>query len=117
MLRALADDTSEVARLAAVVGIVGALDVPVIIVSVRLWRTIHPAVLVTRQGSHGLEDPRMIATLLVAMAAFTALFLWLLWLRFATLRARTRISRLRLRVALAEADAGPFVPSPIPGRG
>jgi heme exporter protein C len=117
VLRALADDTSEVARLAAVVGIVGALDVPVIIVSVRLWRTIHPAVLVTRQGSHGLEDPRMIATLLVAMAAFTALFLWLLWLRFATLRARTRISRLRLRVALAEADAGPFVPSPFPGRG
>jgi len=104
VLRALADDTPETARLAAVVGIVGALDVPIIIVSVRLWRTIHPAVLVTRQGSHGLEDPRMIATLLVAMAAFTAFFLWLFWLRFATLRARARISRLKLRLALATAD-------------
>jgi len=103
VLRALADDTPETARLAAVVGIVGALDVPIIVVSVRLWRTIHPAVLVTRQGSHGLEDPRMIATLLVAMAAFTAFFLWLLWLRFATLRARARISRLKLRLALAAA--------------
>jgi heme exporter protein C len=104
VLRALADDTPETARIAAVVGIVGALDVPIIIVSVRLWRTIHPAVLVTRQGSHGLEDPRMIATLLVAMAAFTALFLWLLWLRFATLRAGARIARLKLRVALAASD-------------
>ncbi len=104
VLRALADDTPETARLAAVVGIVGALDVPIIIVSVRLWRTIHPAVLVTRQGSHGLEDPRMIETLLVAMVAFTAFFLWLFWLRFAQLRARARISRLKLRLALAAAD-------------
>jgi len=104
VLRALAGDTPETARIAAVVGIVGALDVPIIIVSVRLWRTIHPAVLVTRQGSHGLEDPRMIATLLVAIAAFTALFMWLLWLRFATLRAGTRIARLKLRLALAAAD-------------
>ncbi len=105
LMRGLADPTQDIARLAAVVGIAGALDVPVIIVSVRLWRTIHPAVLITRQGSHGLEDPRMIATLLVSIAAFTALFLWLLWLRFATLRARTTLSRLTLRLALAEAAA------------
>jgi heme exporter protein C len=102
MLRAVGDETPQVARFAAVVGIVGALDVPVIIVSVRLWRTIHPAVLVTRQGGHGLQDPRMIATLLVALAAFTALFLWLLWLRFAMLRARNRLNGLKLRLALAE---------------
>jgi hypothetical protein len=41
------------------------------------------------------------------MAAFTALFLWLLWLRFATLRTRTRLSQLRLKLALAEADDAP----------
>src|ERR1700681_2914202 len=94
MLRAMADDTPQVARFAAVVGIVAAADVPVVVVSVRLWRTIHPAVLVTREGGHGLEDPRMVATLMVALAAFTALFVWLLILRFATLRMRTRIARL-----------------------
>src|SRR5215813_8118028 len=80
MLRAVADDTPEVARFGAVIGIVAALDVPVVIVSVRLWRTIHPAVLVTRQGGHGLEDPRMVVTLLVSLAAFTILFVWLLML-------------------------------------
>ena len=56
MLRAMADDTPEVARFGAVIGIVAALDVPVVILSVRLWRTIHPAVLITRSGEHGLED-------------------------------------------------------------
>jgi heme exporter protein C len=105
MLRVMADDTSQVARFAAVVGIVAALDVPVIIVSVRLWRTIHPAVLVTRQGGHGLEDPRMVATLLVSMAAFTALFAWLLMLRFATLRTRARLGRVASELGFAQAAA------------
>ena len=103
-LRAMADEVSQVGRLAAVVGIVAAADVPVIIVSVRLWRTIHPAVIVTRQGSHGLEDPRMIATLLVSLAAFTVLSAWLLMLRFATLRAAARLTNLGRQLALTEAE-------------
>src|SRR6266446_6632311 len=37
-LRVMAGELSEVGRLAAVVGIVAAADVPIIIVSVRLWR-------------------------------------------------------------------------------
>jgi len=78
------------------------LDVPIVIISVRLWRTIHPAVLLTRQGEHGLEDPRMVATLLVSMGAFTILFVWLLWLRLATLRLRTRLGALRKDLAMLE---------------
>jgi heme exporter protein C len=105
MLRALADDREQVARFAAVVGIAAAADVPIIIISVRLWRTIHPAVLVTRKGGHGLEDPRMVATLLVSMAAFTALFVWLLMLRFAMLRAAARLNRLGRALGLICAAA------------
>ena len=105
MLRAMADDTPEVARFGAVIGIVAALDVPVVILSVRLWRTIHPAVLVTRSGSHGLEDPRMVVTLLVSLAAFTVLFGWLLMLRFQQLRTRSRLTTIRRDVALVEAAA------------
>jgi heme exporter protein C len=104
ILRVMADEVPQVGRLAAVVGIVAAADVPVIIVSVRLWRTIHPAVLVTREGSHGLEDPSMIATLLVSMAAFTALCVWLLMLRFATLRTAGRIADLGRQLALAQEE-------------
>ncbi|MGH8336481.1 MAG: cytochrome c biogenesis protein CcsA [Gammaproteobacteria bacterium] len=106
LLRAMADDTPQVARFAAVIGIVAAADVPVVIVSVRLWRTIHPAVLVTRQGGHGLEDPRMVATLLLAMIAFTAMFAWILMLRFATLRVRTRLAIVARDLNLAYAAAG-----------
>jgi heme exporter protein C len=102
LLRAFAEDTDEIARFAAVLGIVGVLDVPVVIISVRLWRTIHPAVLLTRQGEHGLEDPRMVATLLVSLGAFTILFVWLLWLRLSTLRLRTRLGALRKDLALLE---------------
>jgi heme exporter protein C len=105
LLRAMAEDTPQVARFAAVIGIVAAADVPVVIVSVRLWRTIHPAVLVTRQGGHGLQDPRMVATLLVAMAAFTGLFAWLLMLRFATLRIRTRLAIAERDFNMADAAA------------
>src|SRR5215472_5582034 len=103
MLRVMADEVPQAGRLAAVVGIDAAADVPVIVVSVRRWRTIHPAVIVTRQGGHGLEDPRMIATLLVSMAAFSTLGTWLLALRFTILRTTTRIANLRREVALAEA--------------
>ena len=106
MLRTIADDTQQIARFAAVIGIVAALDVPVVIVSVRLWRTIHPAVLVTRQGGHGLEDPRMVVTLLVSLAAFTLLFAWLLLLRFSELRMRTRLAALAREIALARLRAG-----------
>jgi heme exporter protein C len=105
MLRAMADDTAEVARFGAVIGIVAALDVPVVILSVRLWRTIHPAVLITRTGEHGLQDPRMVVTLLVALAAFTALFGWLLMVRFGQLRLRSRLHLLRRDFALMEAAA------------
>jgi heme exporter protein C len=106
MLRAMADESPEVSRFAAVVGIVAAADVPVIVVSVRLWRTIHPAVIVTRQGGHGLEDPRMVAALLVSMAAFTALFAWLLMLRFASLRIVSRATNLARQLELAMAETG-----------
>jgi heme exporter protein C len=105
MIRASADDGPQVARFAAVVGIVAALDVPIVIISVRLWRTIHPAVLVTKQGGHGLQDPRMIATLLVSLAAMTALWGWLLMLRFAQLRTRNRLNTVAMRIEFAHAAA------------
>ncbi len=106
MLRSSMADSPMVARYAAVVGIVAALDVPVVIVSVRLWRTIHPAVLVTRQGGHGLQDPRMVITLLVSLLAFTVMWAWMLLVRFEQLRMRTRMVEVRREIALLEYRAG-----------
>jgi heme exporter protein C len=102
LLRAFSEETPQVARFAAVIGIIGAIDVPIIIISVRLWRTIHPAVLVTREGQHGLEDPRMVSTLLVSLAAFTVLFGWLLMLRLAAMRAKSQATAMQRELAILE---------------
>jgi heme exporter protein C len=91
MLRNLATDPEQGSRYAAVLGIVGALDIPIINRSVYWWRTIHPAVLVTREGGSGLTDPRMQWTLAVAFVAMLLLFLWLV-------RVRTRQVNLQARV-------------------
>jgi heme exporter protein C len=103
LLRAMGEENEQVARLAAVVAIVAVLDIPLIVISVRLWRTIHPAVLVTRSGEHGLEDPRMLQTLAVSMLAISALSAWLFWLRLKTLRAKSRLFELRRMLATAQA--------------
>lgn len=77
MLRASVDDARR-ARLAAVLGVVGFMDVPIIYFSVVWWRTQHPSLVVGEAG--GLE-PAMVATLMVALLSFTLLYIWLLFVR------------------------------------
>ena len=50
----------------------------------------------------------MVITLLISLAAFTALFGWLLMLRFQQLRTRSRLMTIRRDVALIEAAAGDY---------
>lgn len=83
-LRSTVDDIRK-ARLAAVLGIVGFLDVPVIYLSVTIWRTMHPTLLISETG--GLEAT-MRTTLFVALASFTLLFALLL-------AARVRLEQKR----------------------
>ncbi len=94
MLRNLTTDPQQGARYAAVLGIIGALDIPVINRSVYWWRTIHPAVLITREGGTGLSDPRMQLTLAVSAVAMLLLFLWLLRARVAQADLHARIEEL-----------------------
>jgi heme exporter protein C len=97
-LRSLASDQQAVGRLAAVVGIVGFLDVPIVHFSVQWWRTLHPsgpAVANPTTGS-GLGAPELTA-FFASLVAFTLLFFWLLSLRL-------RIGRLAQRVELEEIE-------------
>jgi heme exporter protein C len=55
----------------AVLGVAAFLDVPLVFVSARYWRSIHPAVLGAQGG--GLE-PEMLATLGAGLVAFGLLF-------------------------------------------
>ncbi len=95
MLRSVSGPGEQGARYAAILGIVGAVDIPIINRSVYWWRTIHPAVLVTRAGGTGLNDPRMQATLGVCFAAVLLLFVWLLWIRNESARLRDDVEEMR----------------------
>src|SRR5207237_3112776 len=64
MLRAFGGEDAALARYAAVLGIVGVLDIPLIGVSAGRLRGIHPAVLTRQEGGTGLADPRMCAGVL-----------------------------------------------------
>ncbi len=86
------------ARYAAILGIVGAFDIPIINRSVYWWRTIHPAVLVTKEGGSGLSDPRMQAAFGVSFLALFLLFLLLLWVRNESARLRDAVEELHQQV-------------------
>jgi heme exporter protein C len=92
-VRALPDNPSTRARWSAVVGIVGFADVPIVHLSVRWWRSLHqaPARLL---GVPDLSTLQAL-TLVVAVVAFTVVYLYLLVLRL-------RVGRLEDR-AVAEA--------------
>ena len=64
-------------RFAAVVGIAGYLDVPIVYFAIHWWRTQHPGPVITSGGLH----PTMLTTFLVSLAAFTLFFILLARLR------------------------------------
>ncbi len=70
--------TSKAPSMAAVVGIIGFIDVPLVFFSARLWRSIHPSVF-TSEGI-GLE-PEMIHTVIACVGIFFFLFFSLLVIR------------------------------------
>jgi len=86
-------DRDATARFAAIVAIVGALDVPIIYKSVEWWRGLHPKVLKI-SGGGGL-DPAMARSLLVCSIAFLLLFA-------ALYVERLRLGRLTEEVASLE---------------
>lgn len=91
MLRNAIDDPQRRARIASVYGIVGFISVPITFLSIRLWRTIHPAVIGTTgesgQGGFAMA-PDMVTALLFSLATFTLLY-------FVLLAMRVRLERLR----------------------
>ena len=70
------------ARLAAVMGILGFANVPIVHFSVLWWRGLHQAPTVLRAGGSTIA-PMLLAVLLANVIAFTIAFVWLLRRRMA----------------------------------
>lgn len=105
MLRSFGGEGEAVSRYAAVLGIIGIIDIPIIRVSVRLLEGIHPAVLTTKQGTPGLVDPTMRTTFLISSIAMLLLALWLVVLRTRTERLSNELSVLRREIERREGAA------------
>lgn len=92
--RFMATDETRGARIAAVIGIVGFVTVPLVHFSVQWWRGQHPQpVVVDPQGGTHLP-PSMLITFLFMVAMFT-----LLYTVFLTLRVRLAQTERRLQAA------------------
>lgn len=101
VLRRSLDDPERRARFAAVFGILGFFDVPVVHMSVVWWRSLHPNTI----GPGRMElDPRMLVALLVSVVAMTVLYAVLVDLR---------LRLARMEEALEAAVAG----GPVGGAG
>ncbi len=72
MVRRFATPGHPAMRLAAVVGIIGFVDVPVVHFSVQWWRTLHPAPVLTGAGGPALP-PEMLLTFGVSSVAILLL--------------------------------------------
>lgn len=81
VLRGALEDPSIRARYSAVLGILGALLIPFIHLSVYLFRTLHPQPILMKPSAPSLPG-EMLTTLLLSFAAFTLLYVALLRARY-----------------------------------
>jgi heme exporter protein C len=99
MVRSYAANRDQAARLAAVIGIVAALDVPIIYKAVDWWRGQHPVLF--RPGAERSLAPGMSETFAFCIVTFALVFVLLVAVRY-------RLARLedRAQDALERATAG-----------
>jgi len=78
LVRRLAEPGRQAARFAAVVGIFGFIDVPVVHFSVQWWKTQHPGSVIVRDAL----PPEMLATFLFTMACTVVLAAVMIAIRY-----------------------------------
>ncbi len=81
VMRGAVEDRDMRARFSAVLGILGALLIPFIHLSVYLFRTLHPRPILMKPSAPSLPG-EMLTTLLLAFASFTLLYVALLRARY-----------------------------------
>ncbi len=92
------DDRARGARAAAILAIVGAVNVPIIKFSVDWWNTLHQPASVVRLDGPAIH-PSMLTPLVLMAAGYTALYLWILCLRVRADINMSKVRALKLRGA------------------
>jgi heme exporter protein C len=99
------EDPSRAARAAAILTLVGAINLPIIKFSVDWWNTLHQPASVLRMGGPAL-DRAFLIPLLVMAVAFSLLFLTLQLAAMRNEILRRRVRALQL-VHVAQASRPP----------
>jgi len=81
LVRASTENPDRGKRFAAVVGIVGALDIPLIHLSVRWFRSLHPGPVVIKPEGPTLA-PQMMTTIMVGLVSLLLLFAGIFLIRY-----------------------------------
>jgi len=103
-IRQTMDDTPRGARVAAIMTLVGLIDIPIIKFSVDWWNTLHQPASVFRAGGSTISGSMLWPLLVMALGA-SALFLTLHFMALRNEILRRRIARLtRQSVRAGEAD-------------
>ncbi len=97
MLRAYGPVGGQGARYAAVVGIIGFFDVPIVYMAAKWWRDVHPEAVVGPLAEEGSLEGSMYLALMLSLVAFTALFGLLLSQRYRLRRHEEALEVLRQR--------------------
>ncbi|HEY2065900.1 MAG TPA: cytochrome c biogenesis protein CcsA [Gemmatimonadaceae bacterium] len=93
VLRGAITEPDTRARYSAVLGILGALLIPFIHMSVYLFRTLHPMPIVLKPDRPSLP-PEMLRTLLISFVAFVIVYVALLRARYRLAEDRALLARL-----------------------
>ncbi len=97
VLRSYTGRTAQGARVAAVVGILGFVDVPINYFAVTWWRTLHPSA-VLPLGSEPQLPASMLIALMIALVAFTLLYGFLLLQVYRLERTQALVEGLRAEI-------------------
>ncbi|MBP43202.1 MAG: cytochrome C assembly protein [Deltaproteobacteria bacterium] len=100
LLRMSTDDRDKESRLAAVIGIIGFLDIPIIHKSVEWWRTLHQPTTLFK-AEEGIAKPSIPDELLYPLLA-TMLVMLLFYMFLLQLRYRVEASQDELNLLLAQ---------------
>jgi heme exporter protein C len=95
MLLSYMGRTPTAARSAAVLAIIGVVDVPIIYEAVNWWRTLHPPAQI---GVAGALPPEVVLTLMVSLTSFTLLYCFLMVQLYQLQKMQTLVQRLRASV-------------------
>ncbi len=94
------EDEEKAARLAAILCLVGVINIPIVHFSVQWWSTLHQGASVFRPGGSSI-DPSMLGPLFTMAGAYFFLFVTLLLANMRAAIHRRRVENARLKEARA----------------